>query len=543
MSDEGPGVQGRIRIQIFDTTLRDGEQSPGASLSEPDKLRVARQLEALGVDVIEAGFPAASPGELEAVREIARQVRRPVIAALARANPHDIEQAAEALRGAATSRIHIFVATSEIHMRHKLRKTPEEVLRITDESVRLASRLAHQVEFSAEDATRSDRDFLCRIFEIAAAAGASVINVPDTVGYATPREYGELFRYLCAHTPGIERVVLSAHCHDDLGLAVANTLAAIEGGARQVEGTVNGIGERAGNASLEEVAMALVTRHDRYPYQTGIVTEQIYRTSRLVSQLTGIPVQPNKAIVGENAFAHEAGIHQDGILKERRTYEIMRPETVGQPQSRLVLGKHSGRHGLRHRLDELGYQVADEELERIYQLFLTLADRKKHVTDKDLVALVEQQAAAGVPEHLALEYFHVASGTGSVPTATVRLRVSAGGQAVQEAACGDGPVDALYRAIERASGTQVELESYQLQAITAGKDAMGEVAVRVRSDGQVFAARWASTDVLEASARAYVQALNRAVHAARARGGAGREGGAPQAGPAPSQGVSVPVGG
>ena len=497
----------RVRIAVFDTTLRDGEQSPGASLNELEKVEVARQLELLGVDVIEAGFPIASPGELQAVKEIARQVRRPTIAALARCNPLDIEAAGEAVKGSARSRIHVFIATSPIHMQYKLRMTPDQVLRAAEEAVRLARQLADEVEFSAEDATRSDPDFLCRIFEVAIRAGATVINIPDTVGYATPKEYGDLFRYIRAHTEGVEKVVLSAHCHDDLGLATANTLAAIEAGARQFEGTINGIGERAGNVAIEEVVMALKTRHDVFPADTGVVTEQIYRTSRLVSSLTGIVVQPNKAVVGDNAFAHEAGIHQDGILKERRTYEIMTPQSVGQSQSRLVLGKHSGRHAFRHRLEELGYQLAGEELERAYQRFLEVADRKKHVTDRDLQAIVEEQRSVGVPETLRLEYFSVSVGTGAVPTATVRLAI--GDRVVQEAATGDGPVDALYRAIERAAGVRAELESYQLQALTSGKDALGEVTVRVRDDGQLFVGRAASTDIIEASGRAYVQALNR----------------------------------
>ena len=514
--DVGSVRSDKIRIQVFDTTLRDGEQAPGASLNELEKLEVARALEALGVDVIEAGFPVASPGELHAVQEICRHVRRPVICALARANPVDIEHAGEALKGAATSRIHIFIATSEIHMRYKLRKTPEEVIQAAREAVALARRYAHQVEFSAEDATRSDPEFLCRVFEAAIRAGADIINIPDTVGYATPAEYAELFRYVAAHTEGIEKAILSAHCHDDLGLAVANTLAAIEAGARQVEATINGIGERAGNASLEEIVMALKVRGDRYPYETGIVTEHLYRTSRLVSRLTGIPVQPNKAIVGDNAFAHEAGIHQDGILKHRATYEIMRPEMVGQPASRLVLGKHSGRHALRQRLSELGYELSPEMLEATYRRFLEVADRKKHVTDRDLVALVEEQQAVAVPERFHLEYFHVDDGTTSVPTATVRVRIAGRDTPVQEAACGDGPVDALLRAIERATGVRAELESYHLQAVTSGKDAMGEVTVRVRDNGHVHVGRAVSTDILEASARAYVQALNRMVHAASA---------------------------
>ncbi len=518
MEMDASGVRvDKIRIQVFDTTLRDGEQSPGASLDEMEKLEVARALEALGVDVIEAGFPVASPGELKAVQEICRQVRRPVICALARANPVDIEHAGEALKGASASRIHVFLATSEIHMRYKLRKTPQEVLEIAREAVALARRHAHQVEFSAEDATRSDWDFLCRVFEAAIRAGATVINIPDTVGYTTPAEYAELFRYVAAHTEGIERVVLSAHCHDDLGLAVANSLAAIEAGARQVEGTINGIGERAGNAALEEIVMALQVREDRYPYDTGVVTEQLYRTSRLVSRLTGIPVQPNKAIVGENAFAHEAGIHQDGILKHRSTYEIMVPERVGQTSTRLVLGKHSGRHALRQRLAELGYELTPELLEATYRRFLEVADRKKHVTDRDLVALVEEQQAATAPERFALEYFHVDDGNTSVATATVRVRIAGVEVPVQEAACGDGPVDALLRAIERATGVRAELESYHLQAVTSGKDAMGEVTVRVRDDGRVHVGRAVSTDVLEATARAYVQALNRMVHAAGER--------------------------
>lgn len=497
-------------LRIFDTTLRDGEQSPGINLNVEEKLEIARQLERLGVDIIEAGFPQASPGDFEAVQGVAKLVRNPVIAALARATATDIDRAAQAVEPAAKPRIHTFIATSEIHMKHKLRKSPDEVLELAVEAVRRAKRYVDDVEFSAEDATRSDWAFLCRVFGAAIESGATTINIPDTVGYTTPDEFARLIRYVREHTPGIDKAVISVHCHNDLGLAVANSLAAVQAGAGQVECTVNGLGERAGNAALEEIVMALRTRADHYQVPCGIVTEQIYRTSRLVSTLTGVGVQPNKAIVGENAFAHEAGIHQDGVLKERTTYEIMTPQSIGLSQSRLVLGKHSGRHAFRERLHEMGYsELTTDEINRAYESFIELADRKKQVSEKDIQAIVEERMVQ-VPERYFLEYIQVTSGNTSVATATVRIAHA--GEVRQEAACGDGPVDAAYKAIDRATGLEITLESYALQAVTGGKDALGEVLVRIRDNGHQYTGRGTSTDVIEASARAYLQAINKMVH-------------------------------
>src|SRR5690625_2612719 len=401
-------------IRFFATTVRDGEQSPGVNLNSGEKLAIAKQLARPGIDIIEAGFPVASPGDLLGVQQIAREGQGPVIAALARANKLDIEKAAEAIEPAEKGRIHTFIATSDIHMRHKLRKTPDEVVEMAVEAVRYAKQFVDDVEFSAEDATRSDWDFLCCIFAAAIEAGATTINIPDTVGYTTPKEYGDLIRYVRTNTPGIDDVVISVHCHDDLGMAVANSLAAIEAGADQVEGCINGIGERAGNAALEEIGMALRTRKDFYNVETGIVTEEIYRTSRLVSTLAGMNIQPNKAIVGDNAFAHESGIHQDGFLKEPTTYEIMTPQSVGRSHSRLVLGKHSGRHAFRVRLEEMGYTLDEEKFQRTYQRFIELADRKKEVTDRDIQAIVEEEAVR-IPEQFVLDYLHVTSGTSALP--------------------------------------------------------------------------------------------------------------------------------
>ncbi len=494
------------RVLIFDTTLRDGEQSPGVSLSPAEKLEIARQLVRLQVDVIEAGFPIASPGDFEAVKAIALEIRGPVICALARTNPLDIDRAAQALSGAERKRIHTFIASSEVHMKYKLRKEPREVLEAAVEAVKRARQYTGDIEFSAEDATRSRPEFLCRLYQAAIEAGATTINVPDTVGYTVPREFTGLIAYLRENIPGIDDVVMSVHCHDDLGLAVANSLAAVEAGAGQVECTINGIGERAGNASLEEVVMALRVRQDSLSTTVGIATEQIYRASRLVSSLTGMPVPPNKAVVGANAFAHESGIHQDGVLKEKSTYEIMRPEDVGVPASRLVLGKHSGRHAFRERLLALGYQLGEEDVERAFTRFKEMADRKKDISDRDLEALVENEVLKE-PETWVLDCFQVSTGNRSLPTATVSL--VKGGHAVQEAACGDGPVDALLRAVERAVGADFQLQEFSLRAVTGGKDALGEAVVRVERDGAVYLGRGVSTDVLEASVRAYLQAVNR----------------------------------
>lgn len=493
-------------VKFFDTTLRDGEQTPGVNLTAREKLEIARQLARLRVDVIEAGFPVTSPGDFEAVRQIAEKVRGPVIAALARANRVDIERAWEAVKPAEKPRIHTFIATSPIHMQYKLRKTPEEVLKAAYEAVAFAKQLCDDVEFSAEDATRSDPDFLCQVFKAAIEAGATVINVPDTVGYTTPAEFKKLLRYIKEHTPGIDKVTLSVHCHNDLGLAVANSLAAVEEGVTQVECTINGIGERAGNTSLEEVAMALYVRKDQYHKTFQLDTTQIYKTSKLVSALTGIYVQPNKAIVGANAFAHQSGIHQDGVLKERTTYEIMNPQTIGLPSNRIVLGKVSGRHAFREKLKEMGYEPTEEELEKLFQEFKQLCDRKKEVTDDDLQALLENQLKS-VPEEVKLEYFHVTSGNNTVPTATIRI--SQAGKVVQEAASGDGPVDALFNAIDRATGFNCHLVEYSLKAVTSGKDALGEVNLKLQFQDKVYVGRGISTDVIEASVRAYMNALNR----------------------------------
>lgn len=496
-------------VRIFDTTLRDGEQSPGINLNAEEKLEIARHLAQLNVDIIEAGFPIASPGDFNSVRQIAQEIKGPVIAALARVTPKDIETAAKAVEVAEKPRIHTFIATSKIHMEYKLRKTPDEVLEMTIQACELARRYVDDVEFSAEDATRSDWDFLVKVFAAAIEAGATTINIPDTVGYTTPDEYARLIRYIKENTPGIETAVISVHCHDDLGLAVANSLSAVAAGAGQVECTINGLGERAGNAALEEIVMALRTRRDQFGADTRIVTEHIYRTSRLVSALTGVSVQPNKAIVGANAFAHESGIHQDGVLKERTTYEIMSPESIGLSQSRLVLGKHSGRHAFRQRIKEMGYELDEQEIENAYQRFIALADRKKSVSDRDIQALIEEEIVQ-VPELYNLEYLHVSTGSTTVATATVRL--TKGTESFEEAATGDGPVDAVYRAIDRVIQLETKLESYSLQGVTEGKDALGEVVVRIGEQGKQYIGRGTSVDVIEASARAYLQAVNRLLH-------------------------------
>ena len=500
-------------VRIFDTTLRDGEQSPGASLTVPEKLRVAGQLAALGVDIIEAGFPAASPGDLAAVQGIAEEVGReggPVVAGLARATAGDIEKAWKGVQSAARPRIHTFLATSDLHMERKLGMTRDQVLRAVAEMVGYARSLCTDVEFSPEDATRSDPSFLREVLAAAIEAGATTLNIPDTVGYAMPGEYGELMRSLIQGTPGGEGVVWSVHCHDDLGFATANTIAGIQAGARQVEVTVNGIGERAGNASLEEVVMALHTRRDRFGLSTGIDTTRLVQTSRIVSNFTGIQVPPNKAVVGPNAFAHEAGIHQDGILKDQRTYEIMRPETVGLARSRLVLGKHSGRHAFRVRMEELGFSLDDRELKEAFARFKEVADLKKTVTDADLAVLARQQFTD--PEAIyGLRDLQVACGQPGLSTATVRLEGPQGTRAA--AAIGAGPVDAAFRAIDQLVGVDATLIEYDVHSVTAGIDALGEVTVRIRErdqeEGRVFGGYGADTDIIAASAQAYMAALNR----------------------------------
>ncbi|MBM7865704.1 2-isopropylmalate synthase [Heliobacterium gestii] len=494
------------RVVIFDTTLRDGEQSPGVSLNLHEKLEIAQQLARLGVDVIEAGFPIASPGDFEAVKTVAEQVRGPVICGLARANRKDIERAAEALRAAEEARIHTFIATSPIHMKHKLRMEPDKVLETAVEAVKFAKSFTSNVEFSAEDAFRSDVEFLCRIFTAAIEAGATTINIPDTVGYATPQEYGAFIKAIINGTPNMDKAVVSVHCHNDLGLAVANTLSALENGALQVEGAINGIGERAGNASLEEVIMALYTRKSVYGLDMSINKSELYRTSRLVSNLTGMLVQPNKAIVGKNAFAHESGIHQDGVLKERTTYEIMNPEMIGIFTNNIVLGKHSGRHAFRERLKELGYTLDDDKLAKAFARFKALADRKRDITDDDLVVLVEDELRA-FPEAYSLEYLHITSGTVLVPTATLRLRREE--ETFEEASCGDGPVDAAYKAIEKITDTGARLASYTINATTSGEDSQGEVSVKLEREGRFYTGRGVDTDIIVASAKAYLNAVNK----------------------------------
>ncbi len=471
-----------------------------------EKLHVARQLARLNVDVIEAGFPVASPGDFEAVRRISEEIRGVTIAGLARAKDLDIERAAEALKPAEMGRIHTFIATSDIHLKYKLRITREEVLEAAVAAVRKARSFTGDVEFSAEDATRSDRDFLCRITEEVIKAGATTVNIPDTVGYAIPQEFGELIEHLMNRVPNIDRAVISVHCHNDLGLAVANSLTAIMKGAGQVECTINGIGERAGNAAMEEIVMSLKTRPRFFDADTRVVTEEIYKTSRLVSKITGMVVQPNKAIVGANAFAHEAGIHQDGFLKERSTYEIMRPETVGIPQSKLVLGKHSGRHAFKERLRELGYELSEEELNKAFERFKRLCDQKKYIFDEDIETLVSEEVKK-VPEVYRLEELRVSSGTSVRPTASVRLRV--GDRVVERTEQGDGPVDATYCAIAKITETKSHLERFEIKSITGGTDALGEVIVTLEEDGRTVRGYGSDTDIIVAAAKAYLNALNK----------------------------------
>jgi 2-isopropylmalate synthase len=498
------------RVIIFDTTLRDGEQSPGFSMNTMEKLEMARQLARLNVDVIEAGFPISSDDDFEATRQVATQVGTlegaPSICGLSRVSLGDIDRCWEAVRYARKPRLHLVVATSDIHLKYKLRKSRAEVLKAAVEAVRHARAYCEDVEFSPEDASRSDFHYMCEVLAAVIDAGARTINIADTVGYAMPSEWGERIARIRESVAGVEKVVVSAHCHNDLGQAVANSLSAILNGARQVECTINGIGERAGNASLEEIVMALRTRQDFFGIDTRVRTEELFRTSRLLSHITGVHVQPNKAIVGENAFAHEAGIHQDGVLKEKLTYEIMKPEDIGRPSNKLVLGKHSGRHALAVRLKDLGFDLEGPELDRAYKKFKDLADRKKEVYDEDLVAIVTDEATQG-PETYELEYLHVISGTGIIPSATVRLKKE--GQSFQDSGLGDGPVDAVLAAVDAITGLKGRLQDYAIRAATSGKDAIGEVSVKVDFDGTLVAGKGASTDVIEASARAYLNALNR----------------------------------
>jgi 2-isopropylmalate synthase len=498
------------RVFIFDTTLRDAEQTPGASLAVKEKFEVAQQLARLKVDIIEAGFPISSNEDFEAVRRIGQEIEGPVICGLARAMPKDIDRAGEALKDALRPRIHTFVGTSEIHLKGQLRKGQEEVLKMAVAAVELAKSYCEDVEFSPMDAARTDPGYLNEVIEATIAAGATTINIPDTVGYAVPEEFGALIVQIIDKVPNSGDAIISVHCHDDLGMAVINTLSAIKGGARQAECTINGLGERAGNAALEEIVMALKTRQDYFGLDTSVVSQEIMQTSRLVSRLMGIAVQPNKAIVGRNAFAHSSGIHQDGVIKRRDTFEIMEPKDVGLEDTEIVLTARSGRAALRYRLQVLGYELEQEELDKVYETFLELADKKKEVFDEDLIEIIGGDPGESIA-HYELEYLHTVSGTGTVPSATVRLRM--GEKIVQESAWGDGPVDATYAALALASGTNIRLDDYAIRAITSGSQALGEVTVHLSKNEERARGRGVSTDVIEASARAYVDALNRLAQA------------------------------
>ena len=503
------------RIAVFDTTLRDGEQAAGTRLGSRDKLTIARQLAQLCVDVIEAGYPASSPEDFDAVQLISREIEGPSVCALSRAVPADIEACGKALAEAKRPRIHTGIGASDIHIMGKFRDDrygatlaakKATILRMTADAVKLARQYADDVEFYAEDSSRADPTYLFEMLQAAIEAGATVLNIPDTTGYAVPEQYGALIRRIRDTVPNIGRVSISVHCHNDLGLAVANTLAGVMNGARQVEATINGIGERAGNASLEEVVMALRTRRDYFGVLTGIDTRELHRTSRLVADLMGIPVPPNKAVIGANAFSHSSGIHVDGFLKERETYEIMRPQDVGLGESRVVLTARTGRHGLKDRLQKLGYAVSQAELDQTYEKFLAVADKKQEVFDEDLIAIVHDQIHE-VPEVYSLAYLHINSGTSAIPTATVRLRV--GEQTREGAAIGDGPVDATCKAISAVTRTSAALERYEIRAVTSGTEAMGEVTVLLRDGDRKVLGRAASTDVIEASARAFIDGLNK----------------------------------
>ena len=517
------GVGTKDKIMVFDTTLRDGEQSPGAALNINEKLEIAHALEEMGVDIIEAGFPISSPGDFRAVQRISQEIRNCVVCGLTRANLKDIDAAAEALKDAARPRIHTGLGVSDVHIRYKLRTTPEEALELGVEAVKYSKRFVEDVQYYTEDAGRADPEYLYRVLEAVIAAGATVVNIPDTTGYSSPDEFGVLIRGILDNVPNIDKAVVSVHCHNDLGMATANTLAGVKNGARQVEVTVNGIGERAGNTSLEEVALAIRTRQDLFTVETGIDTRRIYPVSRLVSQLTGIPVQPNKAIVGANAFAHSSGIHQDGVLKERTTYEIINPREVGVPDSEIVLSARSGRAGLRHRLAELGYELDQKQFEKIYERFLDVADKKKTVDTRDLEAIIADEVQTFFEETYHLEHVQVSCGDHSIPTATVCLR-GPDGEVCCDADHGTGPVDAVYRAINRVIGEPNELIEFSVQAVTEGIDAVGRVTIRIQADEPVkengyerwvFSGRGSDTDIVVASAKAYMFALNRLIAARR----------------------------
>ena len=494
------------KIKIFDTTLRDGEQAPGFSMDQNEKLEMALQLERLRVDVLEAGFAVASPGDLQAIQAIAKTLKDVSVCSLARALTSDIDTAWESVKDATAPRIHVFLATSPIHMKYKLRLSPEQVLEQAAAMVAYAKKYCSDIQFSAEDASRSDRGFLARVFEAAIQNGALTVNVADTVGYSHPDEIRALFEYLANRVKGIEKVTLAAHCHDDLGMAVANSLAALLGGARQIECTVNGIGERAGNASLEEFVMALRVRRDVYDCDTRVESTHIYRTSHLLQSITGVPVTPNKAVVGANAFAHESGIHQHGVIAERTTYEIMTPQSIGLPRNRMLLGKHSGKHAFEERLTALGFDLSERERKVAFDRFKLLIDKKKVIQDKDLEALVENRES-DISGPIGLEQFVITSGNSINGMAIIKLRI--GDQSPQRVAMGDGPVDAAFRAINEITGKEFQLESYQLGAVTEGGDAMGECILRVTLEGVTVTGRGLSTDIIEATIKAYVHAVNK----------------------------------
>lgn len=495
------------KIYIFESSLREGEQAAGCGFNPKSKLEIAQQLERLGVDIIEAGFPISSPGELEAVKLVASKIKKCTVAGLARSLKIDIDACWEAVRKAKNPRIHVFLATSNIHMKYKFGKAREEILKMAVDAVKYAKKYTGNVEFTPEDTTRTDLEFLCEIVESVIDAGATVINIADTVGYSLPMEMYRIIKHVKGNVSNIDKAVISVHCHNDLGLATANSIAAIEAGATQVECTMNGIGERAGNASLEEIVMAIQTRKNLLQKFTQINTKEIYKTSRLVSRLTGIYVQPNKAVVGDNAFAHSAGIHIDGILKNRRTYEIMRPEDVGAQGHKIVLTARSGRHALKDKLKKLGYKLKDKDFQKTYEKFLNLADKKREIFDEDLRTLVEGQIFK-IPEVYSLQYVNVVTGNKTIPTATVEIKKK--NKVIEEAACGDGPVDAIYKAIDRITKMEAKLLDYSIKSVTSGKEALGEVTVKIRVDGKEFVGRSASTDIIEASAKAYLEAVNRA---------------------------------
>jgi len=498
---------GDEKIIIFDTTLRDGEQCPGASLNINEKLEIAKQLAILGVDVIEAGFPISSPGDFEAVKAVAKSIKGPAICGLSRAVEKDIDASYDALKYAARPRIHIVLATSKIHMKYKLKKAEDEILKLAVFSVKYAKSKCADVEFSLEDASRTERDFLYKVVESVIDAGAATVNIADTVGYIMPFEFADVINGVKNNVPNISKCVISVHCHNDLGLAVSNSLAAVLSGARQVECTINGLGERAGNASLEEIVMNIKTRNDIFKgIRTDINTKEIFKTSRLVSKLTGMIVQPNKAVVGANAFAHESGIHQDGVLKERTTYEIMRPEDVGVVGTSFVLGKHSGRHAFKERLSRLGFILKEDQIEKAFGRFKELADKKKEIFDEDLETIVDEEISK-IPEQLKLEHFHIISGDSIKPSATIKIKFK--GKAFESSSGGDGPVDACYKAIDKVIKIGGKLLDYQIKSVTSGKDALGEVSIKIGSKNAVVSGRGASTDIIEASIKAYINAVNK----------------------------------